>query len=104
MIHEELNRLRAYARHYQGSDIDVLVTHIEEQDERIAGFIEYITDLQNLHDEKDKTIRGLQQNLLVAHAHYIRAACGNSVSWITALDESRKQMIKENPKLDWSDI
>lgn len=36
MSPEELKRLRDYANHYQGSDVYFLITHIDEQEERIT--------------------------------------------------------------------
>jgi len=36
MSPEELNRLREYARHYQGSDVDLLIKHIDDQAKQIA--------------------------------------------------------------------
>jgi hypothetical protein len=49
MRDEELKRFRDYANHYKGSDVDLLVEHIDAQDKQIAALYATIAEL-----EKDK--------------------------------------------------
>jgi hypothetical protein len=52
----ELKRFRDYANHYKGSDVDLLVEHIDELDRDVLKAHHRYADLQQVCDDQDKRI------------------------------------------------